>query len=202
MNMQIKGEDNAQKSKGGRPSIFSQEIADKLCAEIAEGKSLRTICDHNDSMPDKSTVFRWLRTDVQFCDQYAKAKEEGMEAIADEMMDIADDGHNDWMEVNKNGKTQILLDREHVERSKLRIDTRKWILAKIKPKKYGDKIDMTTNGKELPMPILAPLHALPSNNSNAESNGNEGSDQSHSGGNISLEDDQRPTLADSSGPVG
>lgn len=195
-------EEKKPKNLGGRPSSYTQEMADKLCAKLAEGKSLRIICDHDDSMPDKATVFRWLRTNAQFCDQYAKAKEEGMEAIADEMMDIADDGLNDWMEVEKNGKKMVVLDREHVDRSKLRIDTRKWILAKIKPKKYGDKIDMTTNGKDLPTPILAPLHALPSNNSHTESNADAETNPGDSGGDVSLQNGEHPAVSDWSSSIG
>lgn len=140
-------------AKVGRPSDFTQKLADEICAQLAEGKSLRTVCDLK-GMPDKATVFRWLRTNDKFRDQYARAKEEASDALADEILDIADDGFNDWMEIEKGkGHTAVVLDREHVERSKLRIESRKWILAKMKPKKYGDKIDMTTNGKDLPAPI-------------------------------------------------
>ena len=133
----------------GRPSEYSQEIADRICDGLSEGKSLRTVCLADD-MPDKATVFRWLRTQKEFCDQYTRAKQEGADALADEVQDIADDGRNDWMEIEKNGGLVVVLDREHVERSKLRIETRKWIMAKMKPKKYGDKLDLTSGGDKLP----------------------------------------------------
>lgn len=138
------------KTRGpGRPTDYNQEIADKICAALSEGKSLRTVCLEDD-MPDKTTVFRWLRTHEEFCNQYTRAKQEATDALADEIQDIADDGRNDWMEVHKKDGDIILLDREHVERSKLRIETRKWLMAKMKPKKYGDKLDLTSGGDKLP----------------------------------------------------
>ena len=155
---------------GGRPTDYTQELADKICDGLSDGKSLRTVCKEED-MPDKSTVFRWLRTYKEFQDQYTRAKEEATDALADEITDIADDGSNDWMEINKGGYKMTILDREHVDRSKLRIETRKWIMAKMKPKKYGDKVDLTTNGKDLPSPIL--FHALQHNDSNEEGTKNE-----------------------------
>lgn len=122
----------------GRPSSYTQEIGDAICERIAEGESLRSICGAED-MPSKSAVFRWLATDLTFRDQYARAKEAQAEALADEIMDIADDGSNDWME-KEHGP---VLDAEHVQRSKLRIEARKWVAAKLLPKKYGDKVALT-----------------------------------------------------------
>lgn len=148
----------------GRPSEYTQEIADRICAQLAEGISLRTVC-LGDEMPDKATVFRWLRTNKDFCDQYARAKEESTDALAEEIIDISDDGTNDWMTITTaGGFEKEVVNHEVVNRSKLRVDTRKWIMSKMKPKKYGDKIDMTTNGKDLPVPLLNVLH----NDSNKE----------------------------------
>ena len=108
----------------GRPSDYTQELADSICARLADGMSLRTICKAED-MPDASTVFRWLRTKPDFCEQYTRAKEESTEALSEDMLEIADD---------KNGDPQ---------RDRLRIETRKWLASKLKPKKYGDKVDLT-----------------------------------------------------------
>lgn len=157
--------------KTGRPSIYSKELSDKLCSLLAEGKSLRTVCAI-DGMPDKATVFNWLRTNQEFLDQYARAKEDGCNAIADEIMDIADDATNDWMEVHFGKGYKTVFNREHADRSKLRIESRKWLLAKLKPKKYGDKLDMTTNGKDLPQPIMSVLKPdVLRDNSNKEDQG-------------------------------
>jgi len=125
----------------GRPSEFTQEIADKICAQLADGDSLRTVC-LGEEMPDKTTVFRWLRTYEGFRTQYARAKEESADALADEMLDIADDGSNDWMETHQRDNVGWQENGEAMQRSRLRVDTRKWIASKLKPKKYGDKLDL------------------------------------------------------------
>jgi hypothetical protein len=96
-------------------------------------------------MPSASTVFLWLRTKPEFSQQYAKAKEESADALIEEINDIADDGSNDWME-RKNAEGEIsgwVQNGEAIGRSRLRVDTRKWIASKLKPKKYGEKLEHT-----------------------------------------------------------
>lgn len=128
--------------KNGRPSIYTQELADRICAELAGGKSMRTVCKQDD-MPSMDCVFRWLREKPEFNEQYVKAKAESADALVEEMMDIADNGENDWMvRHGKDGEESWVVNGEHVQRSRLRLDTRKWIASKLKPKKYGDKLDM------------------------------------------------------------
>lgn len=138
-----------EKNSVGRPSIFSQELADRICGEIIEGYSLRSVCKAED-MPCVSTVLLWLRTKPEFLLQYEKAKEEQADALAEEMLDIADDGANDWMEkYGKDGENiGWQVNGEHVQRSRLRLDTRKWIASKLKPKKYGDKLTQELTGKD------------------------------------------------------
>jgi hypothetical protein len=130
-----------EENKLGRPSDYSEELAEIICLRLAEGESLRSVC-RDDDMPSKQAVLRWLARNDSFRAQYVRAKEEGAEAIAEELFDIADDGSNDWMEkLDKEGNPNgYQLNGEHVQRSKLRIDTRKWYLSKIMPKKYGDRI--------------------------------------------------------------
>lgn len=126
------------KHPSGRPSSYTQEKADEICAMIAEGKSIRTICAI-DGMPETPTFYRWLRTYPEFLQQYTCAKQDQADALAEEMLDISDDGSNDWMETrNKRGEIEIVLDKEHVNRSRLRVETRKWIASKMKPKVYGE----------------------------------------------------------------
>lgn len=134
--------------KKGRPTKYTQKLADEICDQIAEGKSLRTICV-DESMPDKSQIFRWLRKNEDFRDQYARAKEEAVEAMIEDMIDIADDGTNDYMTITKGNHSYNVEDREVTNRSRLRVDTRKWIVSKLKPKKYGDKLDLTSGGKAI-----------------------------------------------------
>lgn len=124
----------------GRPSDFTPELADRICARLSDGESLRTVCTADD-MPDKATVFRWLRTNQAFCDQYTRAKEESADALSDEMLDISDDARNDWM-LRNHGEDDPgwVANGEHIQRSRLRIETRKWLASKLKPKKYGEKL--------------------------------------------------------------
>ena len=130
----------------GRKSDYTQEMADKICLELAGGKSLRRICKE-EGMPSKSTVLNWVLKNEDFRDQYRCAREIQAETFADELTDIADDGSNDFMMVEKYGKEVEMLDREHVQRSQLRIETRKWIAMKLKPKKYGDKVEVEHSGE-------------------------------------------------------
>ena len=141
----------ATKKKTGRPSDYTQEKADFICAELAMGKSLRTVLEEgkNKGLPSMPTVFKWMRENEDFLNQYARAKEESADAMADEILDISDDGHNDWME-RRYGSTEVWVENgEAINRSRLRVDTRKWIMAKMKPKKYGDKLDVTSGGKRV-----------------------------------------------------
>lgn len=136
----------------GRPSMYSQELADKVCAEIALGGSMRAVCSI-EGMPSLTTVFKWIRENKEFAQQYARATEERTEAMAEDILDIADDGSNDYMTITKGSMTYNVEDKEVTNRSKLRVDTRKWIMSKMKPKKYGDKLDLTSDGEKLPTPI-------------------------------------------------
>lgn len=131
----------------GRPTDYSSKVAEAICLRLAEGESLRTIC-RDEAMPDKSTVLRWVARHDAFRDQYAKAKLEGAEALAEEIFDIADDASNDWMErLDSEGQgVGWQLNGDHVRRSQLRIDVRKWYLSKIMPKKYGEKVQTEHSG--------------------------------------------------------
>ena len=130
----------------GRPSDYTQELADEICSQLSEGLSMRTVCKP-DAMPNKATVFKWIRTIPEFNDQYAKAKEESADALIEEMLDIADDGTNDYMEKEdgEGNAAGYQLNGEHIQRSRLRVDVRKWAASKLKPKKYGDKIEQNHN---------------------------------------------------------
>lgn len=96
----------------------------------------------DDTMPDASTIFRWLAKDDDFCDRYTRAKAISADHMEEDMLDIADNGENDWMERNDSEGENIgwQVNGEHIQRSRLRIETRKWLMSKLKPKKYGDKL--------------------------------------------------------------
>ena len=123
---------------------FSQEIFDEICERISDGESLRDICQ-DEGMPNKSSVFRWLsKKDAgELRDQYARARECQADVIFDEVLSIADDARNDWMERRGEEDAGWVANGEHIQRSRLRIDARKWMAGKLRPKVYGDKIDLT-----------------------------------------------------------
>lgn len=118
-----------------------------ICERIANGESLRTICA-DEGMPGKSTVFRWLEDEknADMRDQYARAREAQADHFVDEILEIADNGTNDWMEKNGDGSVGYAFNGEHVQRSKLRIDARKWLAGKLRPKVYGDRVQQEHSG--------------------------------------------------------
>lgn len=120
------------------PATAPEDPKAELCRRLIEGESLRTICA-DPHMPSKPTVCRWLAADEVFQAEYRHAREMQGEALAEEILAIADDGSNDWMKRNReDGSTDEILNHEHVQRSKLRVDARKWVASKLYPKKYGD----------------------------------------------------------------
>lgn len=118
------------KRKVGRPSKYSDEMAEKICELIASGMSLRTVCSQ-DGMPSAVTVCKWLSENEEFSKQYARAREEQAVSFADEIISIAD---------------SVEPDSAAVAKAKLQIDSRKWLAAKMAPKKYGDKVEQQITG--------------------------------------------------------
>jgi hypothetical protein len=118
----------------GRPSDYNTYVTGIICGRITEGESLRKIC-RDEEMPAISTVFTWLMQHKEFAEQYARAVENRVETHVEEIYDIADDATNDYA-VDADGNRVV--DHEHIQRSKLRVDVRKWAASKMKPKKYGE----------------------------------------------------------------
>lgn len=118
-----------------------------ICERLVDGESLRAIC-REDGMPSQSMIFRWLEAHTEFRERYARARECQAESLADELLEIADDGSNDWMtREGKDGEgSAYQANGEHIQRSRLRVDTRKWIASKLKPKKYGDSQSIEHTG--------------------------------------------------------
>lgn len=120
----------------GRPSTFTPELAERICAELAEGKSLRAICREN-GMPTEATVRVWARDDVSgFYSQYARSRDIGLDAMGEEVIEISDTATP-----------------EQVQVARLRSDNRKWFTSKLAPKRYGDRVGVQhSNDPENPMP--------------------------------------------------
>jgi hypothetical protein len=106
-------------AKVGRPTKYSEEIGDKICEGIASGRSLVKICSDKD-MPHPASVYRWLRDHEEFCENYARAREDQADYHSDYILDISDDD---------------TIDPQH---KRIMVDTRKWLASKHRPKKYGD----------------------------------------------------------------
>jgi len=129
----------------GRPSNYSDKLADAICEDIVLGLSIREIAA-KDNRPSEATIWRWVATNAEFQDRYTRAKEGQAERFAEELIEIADDGTNDWMLRNQGEETIVVADHEHIQRSRLRVDARKWLMSKMAPKKYGDKTQVEHSG--------------------------------------------------------
>lgn len=130
-----------------RPTKFNQEIADKICLQLSTScKGLAKICEQ-DGMPSVRTVYNWLSDPefAEFLHSYTRAREEQAHFMAEQIIEIADDSAND----NLTTEMGEIENREWVNRSKIRIEARKWLASKLLPKKYGDKVDVTTDGEKI-----------------------------------------------------
>jgi hypothetical protein len=125
-------------STTGRPTTFNQKTADLICMMLSEGMSLRQIlkADKVGVLPAQSTVYEWLLRHPSFAEQYTRAREEQADTNADEILDIADEMPPEY--TDKDGKTS--LDQTYIAWQKNRIEARKWTAAKLRPKKYGDRV--------------------------------------------------------------
>ena len=144
----------------GRPRKYTKKFADNICARISEGESLRSIC-REDGMPSLATVMMWRATDENgFLEQYEKACISRAFIWSEELLDITDNSSNDWMERNDPDNPGYQLNGESVSRSRLRVDTRKWLLSKVLPK-YADNTPIVSNSEELASVVGKLIDKLP-----------------------------------------
>jgi len=116
-------------------------VQQEICRRIMEGESVRTICK-DEHMPCRSTVLNWLAAEPAFRAGYSFAKQLLAETMAEDIIAIADDASADWVE----GEQGASLNYEHVQRARLRIDSRKWLAGKLAPKRYGDASTLRIGG--------------------------------------------------------
>lgn len=129
----------------GRWSEFDQAVADVICDRMAAGESLRAIC-REEGMPSESAVRTWAVKDVQgFHAQYTRAREAQMDALAEDILEISDDGSRDY---RKDEDGREVPDHDHIARSRLRVDTRKWLMSKIAPKRFGERVSAEISGPD------------------------------------------------------
>lgn len=133
----------------GRPSSYTPELADEICDRLASGESLNVIC-FDDLMPSESTVRFWAIEDREgFFAKYARAREAQAHGLAEQIVAIADDSSHDTVtRTREDGSEYEAIDHDHINRSRLRVDARKWYASKLAPKHYGDKITQEHTGKD------------------------------------------------------
>ena len=120
---------------------FSQELFDRICERIAGGESLRTICADED-MPSQVSVFKWLGKSDDLAKQYARARELQADAIFDEVLHIANTPVvGEKRKINADGTIEVT-EGDMIEHRRLQIDARKWMAGKLRPKVYGDKLEL------------------------------------------------------------
>ena len=142
------------KNPQGRPSLFSQELADTICERIALGESLRKVC-RTDDMPAMSSVFKWLRENKSFSEQYVKASEERTETQQEQLIEMGDEAIAHAESTDPKAANAV------VSAYKLKADNLKWSMSKMKPKKYGDKLDVTSDGEKI---VYIPTELMNKNN--------------------------------------
>jgi len=134
------------KRKTGRPTKRSKAVADEICNRLSVGETLSSIC-RDEHLPARRTVIDWWGDDEEFSAQIARARDAGYDYISEDCMEIADNATNDFMERQEGeGAEAYALNGEHIQRSKLRIETRLKLLAKWSPKKYGEKTSLEHTG--------------------------------------------------------
>ena len=104
---------------------------------MADGLALRKICEMP-GMPSRRSIFYWLKENEEFSREYEIARLMQVEYWAHEIVDIADDAEGDCV-LDERG--QRVVDHENISRARLRVDTRKWLMSKLLPKRYGDRIE-------------------------------------------------------------
>jgi hypothetical protein len=179
--MAKKAKGPASENKGGRPSIYTPELAAEIFKRLCEPRSLRSVCDDED-MPTRQTVLHWVVTDAKgkpwsgFSYHYAQARQVQAHIWAEEITDIADDSGFD-AKVTENG---IVVDGEAIQRARLRVDTRKWMLSKVLPKVYGDRVAHEVTGKDGgPMQVEVTRQVVPATKNRIAAAANVGNGNGH-----------------------
>ncbi len=145
---------------GGPPTKYTPELVIEICGRLSKGEPLAQIC-RDEHMPSDSTVRNWGDAMPEVASAIARAREAGFDYIAADCMVIADDSRNDFIEKmatdgDEGAVKARAYDAEHVQRSKLRIETRLKLLAKWDPKRYGDKMALT-DGDGKPLQAASPV---------------------------------------------
>jgi len=133
-----------EKRKVGRPTKYTPELAAEICSRISAGESLNKIIESQGGIVTFQTVYYWLATNKEFSELYARARRDQADTMADEIQSISDEEPR--MIVDDKGIARV--DNAYVQWQRLRVDSRKWIAAKLQPKKYGEKTQTELTGKD------------------------------------------------------
>lgn len=136
------------KGRTGRPPmVLSRDVLDEILLRTAEGESMRSL-GRDPELPSRTRILKELVENSDFAAQYARAREAMYAGWADEILEISDDGTTDFItKVGRNGHEYEAVDQEHIQRSRLRVDSRKWLLSKLLPKTFGDKVEHQHDGE-------------------------------------------------------
>ena len=140
----------------GRASKYTKAKAKDICDAIASSSISVRELSLQDDMPCESTIYKWLNDNKEFSEKYAHAKKSQLEYMANEIVDISDNAENDYMRRYGRGDDEDsgwVTNGEAIQRSKLRIETRKWLMSKLNAKKYGDKTQLTNADGDGPVEI-------------------------------------------------
>lgn len=130
----------------GRPSVYSKELADKICAMLASGLTLRSICQEP-QMPTEACVRHWAIEDRDgFFSQYSRARDIGLDCLADLTLETSGTPVIGEVRTQKSDGTVEIKTGDTVDRSRLHVDTLKWYLCKLAPKRYGDRLHQEHSG--------------------------------------------------------
>jgi hypothetical protein len=130
------------KKPTGRPSSYSEAVANEICQRMTTGQGLLRICA-DDHMPDRATVYRWLEANEGFRDRYVRAREALMDFYAEQILVIAFDESGDIVvDQAPDGRSKTVANHAKVQRDRLKVDSLKWIASRLFPKRYGDKMEL------------------------------------------------------------
>ncbi len=141
-----KKQDKKEEKKVGKPTDYSPELAEQICLKVSTCTlGLKRLSEMYDWFPHRDTVYTWLLKHPEFADMYAQARRNQAQIFADEIIEISD---NSALDSTVNDDGHVVCDHEYIQRSRLRVDSRKWIACKLIPKVYGDKVTNELTGAD------------------------------------------------------
>jgi hypothetical protein len=158
---------SSTKHPGGRPTKYTPELAERICAEIAEGKSIRDFAGVGD-FPVQDTIYRWLDLHKEFSEQYSRAREIAADLLATEARDILE-GKRPILNKLEGGMTLPDLDTAvRVSRDIARAKHCTWMAGRMAPRKWGEAVDAQENMAPPTAVIIVESTAAPRSASKAD----------------------------------